>query len=137
MIVNFLSRLIESIGRVNIMSAFILSDMHFSTIAIYIHHLDDNIGIQELADKLKSINIDSVNYRYGEKTRKAKCKIINDFNNTRYTKYDIIRLIQCWSYQSCENAASLDYLMMDAFLRSFFENQEIENASFESDKWGI
>lgn len=119
------------------MSAYILSDLHFSTIAIYIHHLNDNIDIQYLANKLKSINIESVNYRYQETTRKSKCKIINDFNNTRLTKYDIIRLIQCWDYQSCEKSDNLDYIMMSAFLRSFFDNQEIENASFESDKWGI
>jgi polysaccharide pyruvyl transferase WcaK-like protein len=34
------------------MSAFICSDLHISTIAIHIHHLNDNIDIQELADKL-------------------------------------------------------------------------------------
>lgn len=119
------------------MSAFICSDLHFSTIAIYIHHLNDNIGIQELADKLKSINIDSVNYRYNEKTRKTKCKIINNFNNVRYTKYDIIRLIQCWDYQSCEKGDNLDYLIISAFLYSFFQNEDIENAKYESDKWSI
>lgn len=119
------------------MSAYILSDLHFSTIAIYIHHLEDNIGIQELADKLKSINIDSVNYRYGEKTRKAKCKIINDFNNTRYTKYDIIRLIQCWEYQSCENQDNPDYHLIRAFLYLYFVESDVENAKYESDKWSI
>ena len=119
------------------MSAYILSDLHFSTIAIYIHHLNDNIDIQTLANKLKSINIESVDYRYKENTRKSKCKIINNFNNVRYTKYDIIRLIQCWDYQSCEKGDNLEYIIMSAFLRSFFENQEIQNASFESDKWSI
>ena len=93
------------------MSAFILSDLHFSTIAIYIHHLNDNIDIQELANKLKSINIDSVDYRYGEKTRKSKCKIIDNYNNVRYTKYDIIRLIQCWDYQACEKPDNFEYHM--------------------------
>ena len=119
------------------MSAFILSDLHFSTIAIYIHHLNDNIGIQELADKLKSINIDSVNYRYGEKTRKAKCKIIDNLANIKYNKYDIIQLIKCWSYQSCENGTSLKYLMMDSFLLSFFDNNEIELSGSLSGVWSI
>lgn len=119
------------------MSAFILSDLHFSTIAIYIHHLNDNIDIQELSNKLKSINIDSVNYRYQENSRKSKCKIINNYDNVRYTKYDIIRLIQCWGYQSCENATSLDYLMMDSFLLSFFDNTDITLSGTQSSIWSI
>lgn len=137
MIVSFLSRLIAQIGRVNIMSAFILSDMHFSTIAIYIHHLDDNIGIQELADKLKSINIDSVNYRYKENTRKSKCKIINNFDNTRYDKYDIIRLIACWDYQSCENQDNFDYQVISRFLKLFFLESDIKSADTHSKLWSI
>ncbi len=119
------------------MSAFILSDLHFSTIAIYIHHLDHNIGIQELADKLKSINIDSVNYRYGEKTRKAKCKIINNFDNTRYDKYDIIRLIECWDYQVCENPDNFDYQVISRFLKLFFLESDIKLADNHSKLWSI
>lgn len=137
MIVSFLSRLIAQIGRVNIMSAFILSDMHFSTIAIYIHHLDDNIGIQELADKLKSINIDSVNYRYKENTRKSKCKIINNFDNTRYDKYDIIRLIACWDYQACENQDNFEYQVISRFLKLFFIESDIKSAEYHSKLWSI
>lgn len=119
------------------MSAFILSDLHFSTIAIYIHHLNDNIDIQYLANKLKSINIESVNYRYKENTRKSKCKIINGFNNTRFTKYDIIRLIQCWDYQSCENQDNQEYHIIKAFLYLYFVESDIDNAKYESDKWNI
>lgn len=119
------------------MSAFICSDLHFSTIAIYIHHLNDNIDIQYLANKLKSINIDSINYRYNENTRKSKCKIINDFNTVRYTKYDIIRLIQCWDYQSCEKGDNQEYHIIKAFLNLYFLESDIENARFESDKWSI
>ena len=121
------------------MSAFILSDLHFSTIAIYIHHIDDNIGIQELADKLKSINIDSVNYRYKENTRKSKVKIINNFDNVKYDKYDIIRLILCWDYQCMyiRDEDNIDYFIMSAFLRSLFMQHELENAGLYSSLWSI
>lgn len=119
------------------MSAFICSDLHISTIAIYIHHLNDNIGIQELADKLKSINIDSVNYRYNEKTRKTKCKIINNYDNVKYHLFDIVRLIQCWNYQACEKGDNLEYMIMSGFLDSFFSNQDRENASINSNLWSI
>lgn len=116
------------------MSAFILSDKHFTVIAYYIGNIT-NINPQIIADKLKSINIDSVNFRYNEKTRKSKCKLAHTGKD--YTKSDIIRLIQCWSYQSCENGLSLDFLMMDNYLLSFFDNDEIENARNNSDIWCI
>jgi hypothetical protein len=117
------------------MSAYILSDLHFSVIAYYVEGLNPNIKAQELADKLKSINIDSVNYRYNEKTRKTKCKLTRD--NVNYTNPDIIRLIQCWDYQSCEKGDNLDYLIMSAFLYSSFCMIEIDNARYNSDKWSI
>jgi hypothetical protein len=116
------------------MSAFILSDKHFSVIAYYIGNIN-NIDPQIIADKLKSINIESVNYRYNEKTRKIKCKLSHTGDN--YSDFDIIRLIQCWSYQSCENALSLDFLMMDAYLLSFFDDNDVQNAHHKSDKWSI
>lgn len=117
------------------MSAYILSDLHFSIIAYSIEALNPSIKAHELANRLKSININSVNYRYKEKTRKTKCKLMHDGKN--YSTADIIRLIQCWSYQSCEDGYSIDYLMMDSFLLSHFEANDIENAKFNSDKWSI
>lgn len=117
------------------MSAFICSDLHFSAIAYYIEGLNPAVNAQELANRLKSINIDSVNYRYKEKTRKTKCKLQRD--NRQLTIADVIRLIQCWSYQSCENGESIDFLTIDAFLLSHFENDELEGAKYQSDKWNI
>jgi hypothetical protein len=118
------------------MSCFIVSDKHFQIIAEYIAH---NTGIQAqiIADKLKRINIESVNFRYNEKNRFSKVKFNSDFTFKDYIKFDIIRLIQCWSYQSCENALSLDFLIMDAYLFSFFDDNDIQNAHHKSDKWSI
>lgn len=119
------------------MSAFILSDLHFSIIAYYVADNNQNIIPQELADKLKSINIKSVNYRYKENTRITKCKLIKDYKDYNYNKYDIIKLIQCWSYQACENGLSLDYNLMDAFLLSHFENADIKAVNNYSNIWSI
>jgi hypothetical protein len=118
------------------MSAFILSDKHFQIIAEYIAH---NTGIQPqiIADKLKRINIESVNFRYNEKNRFSKVKFNSDFTFKDYIKFDIIRLIQCWSYQSCENGLSLDFLMMDAYLLSHFDNTDIDNAHNMTPIWSI
>lgn len=117
------------------MSAYVLSDLHFSIIAYSVEGLNPSVNSQELADKLKSINIESVDYRYNQKTRKTKCKLSRDNNN--YSTADIIRLIQCWSYQACEKGNSIDYLTMDAFLLSHFDAQEISNSNYQSDKWSI
>jgi hypothetical protein len=116
------------------MSAFILSDKHFSVIAHYVGNITD-INPQIIADKLKSINIESVNYRYNEKTRKTKCKLQS--NNVEYSVYDTIRLIECWQYQSCENRDNQDYRMMYQFLISLFSDTQIEYANTNSKLWSI
>ena len=81
------------------MSAFICSDNHIRTIA---HHvaLYFEINENQLADKLKAINIQSVNYRYGDKTKRTKCKGVI---NTELTNDDIGLLIDSLNYQSCED----------------------------------
>ena len=117
------------------MSAFILSDKHFTVIANYVALCKDNINVIEFANKLKAINIKSVNYRYNEKTRITKCKLDN--SNNYYSKYDVIRLIQCWDYQSCENITDIDFNLMQVFLYSLFNNDELQNARNNSDKWSI
>lgn len=116
------------------MSAFILPDEHFSVIAYYVGNITD-IDPQIIADKLKSININSVNYRYNEKTRKTKCKLIHTGDN--YSGFDIIRLIDCWHYQSCEDENNLDFRTMHQWLISHFTDEQIETASNYSDKWSI
>ena len=119
------------------MSAFILSDKHFQIIADYVTFKFPNINTQGFADKLKKINIESVNYRYNEKIRFSKVKFNNEFSYSDYDKFDIIKLIQCWSYQSCEKSSSIDYLTMDAYLLSLFDNTEIEQSRIYSKIWSI
>lgn len=82
------------------MSAFICSDLHIATIA---KHVSDyfKLDCQELADKLKAINIQSVNYRYNEKTRKTKCNI-GIKSNILLTLDDVAKLIDSFNYQACE-----------------------------------
>jgi hypothetical protein len=118
------------------MSAYILSDKHFQIIAQYVAH---NTGIQAqiIADKLKRINIESVDFRYNEKTRFSKVKFNISTDISNYSKFDIIQLVKCWGYQSCENAQSLDFLMMDAYLLSYFDEDEIRNSNLMSIIWSI
>lgn len=94
------------------MSAFILSDKHLSTIACLIMPEND---VQAFANILKHINIASVNYRYNKKTRKSKCKLVNIDDCININMHDLCRLIQCWSYQSCEGDL-LEYRIMYEFI---------------------
>lgn len=116
------------------MSAFILTDNHCETIAHFINEKNHNIDAKELANRLKKINIQSVNYRYNEKTRVTKCK---DTIVTlgAYTNADMVNLVKCWSYQSCEDSENIDFHIMDKFLKSFFTNEQLENRS--SNVWAI
>ena len=92
------------------MSAFILTDKHLSAIAYAV--MPHNA--QSFANKLKAINIDSVNYRYSEKTRKTRVKL--DVSAKGYNPSIICKLIDCWDYQSCEDGGSIDYFLMKAYL---------------------
>ena len=126
------------------MSAFILSDKHFQIIADYIVSIISNksegrvnLSLQDFANKLKKINIDSVNFRYNEKTRFSKVKLNPEFSFIRYNKSDIIRLIQCWIYQSCENESHIEYQIMKGYLMSLFSENEIKSADNDSTLWSI
>lgn len=94
------------------MSAFICSDKHIATIALLTVPAKH---VQEFADRLKSCNIASVNYRYDEKTPKRKCKLIALDDCLGVTMQDLAQLCKCWSYQSCEGEL-LDYQILDSFL---------------------
>lgn len=115
------------------MSAFLCSDYHIATMAQYIVHstnIDTKLSIQDLANKLKAINIASVNYRYNEKTRKSKCNI----KKTKViTVDDFAALFSCWSYQSCEGQL-LDYVVMAGFLKPYAEKGNRELSSIQ---WAI
>lgn len=116
------------------MSAFILTDRHFSAIAYYCSAMNENVNPQTLADQLKRVNIQSVNYRYGEKTRATRCKLVA---TPGLTHADIMQLVACWSYQSCEKSDSLEFLTMHAFLHSFFTPDQMATARDHSDIWTI
>lgn len=117
------------------MSAYVLSDKHIFTIAKFCvlatpkgYTAPDVI---ELANILKGINIDSVNYRYNEKTRKTKCnpKEFEEVNPSNLSnKYKMIRLIKCWDYQACENNSNINYIITRGYLFSFFTTEEEEEA---------
>lgn len=117
------------------MSAFICSDKHIATIAYNVgSFLDfDQAGIQSLANKLKHINIASVNYRYNDKTRKAKCNI--DARMTIENRHDTAGLIACWIYQSCEDNSNTDYHAYKIMLESYIDVNKLN--SNNSSVWSI
>ena len=85
------------------MSAFLCSDKHFAVVAK--HLFTTERAQQDFADHLKRENIKSVNWRYNERSRFHK---VNLFAATpddvqTYTIHDILRLLECAEYQSCEH----------------------------------
>jgi hypothetical protein len=105
-----------------IMSAFLCSDRHLATIAynIAMNNGMDITFVQELANRLKKINICSVAFRYGKKPIVRKCCIAG--NMETMDKHDIAGLISCWVYQACENPSCLEYLTMAAYLREYVKD---------------
>lgn len=117
------------------MSAFICSDFHIMAVSLVVaRHF--KIEAQDLADKLKAINIESVNYRYNEKTPKRKCKI-NRIVGMVFSADDIAKLITCWDYQACEKQ-SPDYSAYSSLLfRWINENQSRIDKCQNSNLWSI
>ncbi len=114
------------------MSAYLLSDKELCTIAKFCimstpTHLCTPPTVAQLSNKLKAINIESVNYRYSEKSRKTKCSV-KDFYEINIgnviNKRAMLASIERWDYQACEDN-SLDYITMRAYVFSFFTAEEI------------
>lgn len=111
------------------MSAFICSDFHIATIASFV----DSNNAQELANRMKRVNINSVNYRYNESTKYRKCSMKQVC--IIYSKHDIAKLIDCWDYQSCEKMNDLDFDILSGYLRNWkFEHEADETLS---ELWSI
>jgi hypothetical protein len=85
------------------MSAYICSDRQFATIAKYLFTAEKRQ--QSFADSLKRENVKSVNYRYREKTRVKKVDLASTTIESiaQYRAADILRLLACVDYQSCEH----------------------------------
>jgi len=105
------------------MSAFICSDLHQFVVADFIvtNVIRETENPQQLtldlANKLKRINVDSVSYRYGEKTKVFKVKLLSaDYlTAASLSLHDKAKLAKSWIYQSCEDS-SLDYFAYSALI---------------------
>ena len=85
------------------MSVFICSDRHFAVVAkaLFAHPVQQQI----FADALKRQNIKSFNWRYKEHNRFRKVRL--DDASAEYVKafdgHDVLQLLICIDYQSCEH----------------------------------
>ncbi len=123
------------------MSAFIVTKEHVVTVAYYYHKNDRNLSMDDVLNTAKVLykeNIKSVNYRYNEKTRLPKLDDVEP--KTNFGVYDVIKLIHCLDYQSCEHP---DYYkspakkILDTLLLNMFENTLKDNANYDRAKWTI
>jgi hypothetical protein len=100
------------------MSAYILTDSQFSTLASFIA---PHSKVQMFADKLKRINIQSVNHRYNEKTRINKCVVTLPDDSIEFGVIDFHQIAQNWNYQSCEDDSSVDYHVMSFYIKALLK----------------
>ena len=85
------------------MSAYVCSDRHIASIATAYAALLPDQDPQAIADQLKAINIDSVNYRYahhGDPSPIEPCSLAEVAPDL--TPPDLVALCSCLDYQSCE-----------------------------------
>lgn len=100
------------------MSAFICSDRHIATIATRYAALHPDQDAQEIADRLKAINIVSVNWRYPNHPPEPVGRCSLDDAAPDLAFHDLVALCECLDYQSCEPK---DYAnpLLDAILDDF------------------
>ena len=121
------------------MSAFIISDLHTFTLAEFIAQRLDQRGLdrdqlaQNIANSLKRVNVESVNFRYDEKTPRTKCK---PQAVTITEPAQVYRLARCWIYQACENQHNADFHALSALIDAAFTQDE-KRASDNVDIWII
>jgi len=105
------------------MSAFICSNLHHFIVSDFILSgiisEDDKTydSTMALANKLKRINYASVDYRYNEKNKVFKVKLLSaDYlTAASLSIHDKAKLAKSWIYQSCEDN-SLDYFAYSALI---------------------
>lgn len=92
------------------MSAYIMQDDDFLTMANFIMRggYIPHATVYVVANALKRANLDSVNYRYKEKTRFAKIKPSVKPYDVDFQGFE--KLVSCWDYQSCEDSENLGYI---------------------------
>ena len=92
------------------MSAYMMQDNDFLTIANYIMRSGyiPFDSVSAVANTLKRVNLESVNYRYKEKTRFAKIKPSVKPYDVDFQAFE--KLVSCWDYQSCEDSKNLGYI---------------------------
>lgn len=78
------------------MSAWIATDKHIASVAVTFFPPET---AQEMANTMKRANIDSVNYRYSEKTPRTKCSLKDA---EKLSLQDLYSLTASLDYQSCE-----------------------------------
>ena len=89
------------------MNAFLVSEKHVLTIAKeYVRRVDMDEGdiarILYIAKLLWSANVKSVNYQYDRSNRRGKINIANLDLAAKFTETELLKLVNCLDYQSCE-----------------------------------
>lgn len=118
------------------MSAFICSDLQFAVVARAVFPTS-LIRQQLFANNLKRQNIRSVNYRYKENTRFTKVNFDDANDAPAYHDWDIIGLLRCIDYQSCERPDYDDTLIDMAQQLVAARNPSVDLESTALTTWSI
>lgn len=121
------------------MSAFICSDKQFAVVAKAL--FASPTAAQQFADALKRENIKSVNYRYRDCAERARFRKVNLDAATadevkQYDGNDILCLLKCIDYQSCEHP-DYDRTRIDLAERMLKAQGGNPNASNKPNLWAI
>ena len=119
------------------MSAYICSPVHINTIVTWA--VNQRVIAQELAqstaERLYSENVRSVNYRYGERTKRTGF-VYCPVNIDNITPMQIIKLCHCLDYQSCEHPQWLRSKAKQ-ILVGIIDRATMRMPGYDEAKWSI
>jgi hypothetical protein len=111
------------------MSAFICGDKHISSLVNWFCKNTSKLDVkQSIANKLKEVNILSVNYRYTENTPIEPCSFNECVEITPEMAY---KMANCLDYQSCELENYKNPLLVEIIQLA----DELRDKKIEAEVW--
>lgn len=114
------------------MSAFICGDKHIASLASW-YGIEKGLApvvTQFIADELKKANIKSVNYRYNDKIRMAKCKMNKAI---LILPEEALAMSRCLDYQSCEKQDFVNQILIEIEALALY----LSDSNWKSDIWEL
>lgn len=99
---------------------------------------DLSLDCEKLGKEMFNLNVKSVEERYGEGEAKEFRPLDYSFQYESCSKMQVLKSLNCWSYQSCEGTCVDDplYLLMGKVANGIMQSIINEMPEYDETEWG-